>query len=323
MSRQSRRSASVHGHSHSHEVTFDADRRWLLAALGVILAFMAVEVVAGVLAHSLALLTDAGHMATDAGAIGVAVVAASVSRRPARGPYTFGFGRVDGLSGQVNGVTLLLLAIGFAVFGVRRLIDPGPVHGVVVGVVALIGVAVNVLATWLAGRADRRSLNVRGVFGHLLTDVWAFAATLAAGIVITFTGWTRADALASLLVAALMAYTGVRLVGAAGRVFLEAAPSGIDPDEVGRVLAGLEGVAEIHDLHVWQLGPGSDALTAHVLVSSSHDCHRVSARVRELLARGYGLRHVTLQTEHADAVEDAGDECTDTHGEIYASTGDM
>lgn len=311
-----------HEHAHSagaHSVTVDTDRRWLLAALGVILAFMAAEVVAGLMAHSLALITDAGHMITDAAAIGVAVIAARIARRPASGAYTYGFARVDALSGQANGITLLLLATWFAVLGIRRLLDPQPVHGGVVGVVALVGVGVNVLAVWLAGRADRRSLNVRGVMGHLLTDLYAFLATFVAGLVILWTGWDRADALASLVVAALMTWTGWVLVRAAGRVFLEAAPQGIDPVELGRSLAAVDGVAQLHDLHVWQLGNGADAVSAHVLVTPPNDCHDVSARLRQLLTSEYGIGHVTLQAEHADAPgHDAGD-CLEVHGEIHTS----
>jgi len=193
---------------HNHRPGADADRRWLLAALVVVLAFMVAEVVAGVLAHSLALITDAGHMITDAAAIGVAIVAVRIAQRPARGAYTYGFARVDALSGEANGITLVLLAIWFGVVGVSRLISPGEVHGGVVSVVAAVGVGVNLLATWLAGRADRAGLNVRGVLAHLITDVWAFVATFAAGLIIMWTGWTRADAIASLLVAALMAWTG-------------------------------------------------------------------------------------------------------------------
>ena len=308
---------------HNHRPGADADRRWLLAALVVVLAFMVAEVVAGVLAHSLALITDAGHMITDAAAIGVAIVAVRIAQRPARGAYTYGFARVDALSGQANGITLVLLAIWFGVVGVSRLISPGAVHGGVVSVVAAVGVGVNLLATWLAGRADRTGLNVRGVLAHLITDVWAFVATFAAGLIIMWTGWTRADAIASLLVAALMAWTGWALIRAAGRVFLEAAPTDIDPFELGERLAAVQGVAELHDLHVWQLGGAERAMSAHVLVNAPHDCHEVSTRLRAVLAESYGIGHVTLQADHADAADrpgghDAG-HCVDAHGEVHVA----
>lgn len=304
-------------HAHERRPSADADRRWLLAALGVVVAFMAGEVVAGLLAHSLALLADAGHMLTDAAALLLAVVASRIAQRPARGAYTYGFARVDALSGQANGITLVLLAVWFVVEGIRRLVSPADVHGGVVALVAVVGVAVNVLATWLAGRADRGSLNVRGVLAHLVTDIWAFVATLTAGLVVLWTGWLRADAVASLLVAALMAWTGWRLVHEAGRVFLEAAPAGIDPDAVGDDLARADGVDEVHDLHVWVLGSSESALSAHVLVTPDFDCHEVAARLRAQLAEGYGIGHVTLQVDHADAPGHVAEDCVDAHGVVH------
>jgi cobalt-zinc-cadmium efflux system protein len=304
-------------HAHLRADAARADRRWLLAAFAVVVVFMAVEVIAGLLAHSLALITDAGHMITDAAALLVAVIASRIAQRPAQGAYTFGFARIDALSGQANGITLLLLALWFTVEGIRRLFDPGAVHGGVVTVVALVGVGVNLLATWLATRADRSSLNVRGVLAHLITDIWAFAATFVAGLVILASGWTRADAIASFVVAALMAWTGLGLVRAAGRVFLEAAPHGVDPDVLGAELAAIDGVAEVHDLHVWQIGSGESAMSAHVLVAAPRDCHEVSSRLRALLAERYGIGHVTLQADHADAPAHDFDRCVDAHGQVH------
>jgi cobalt-zinc-cadmium efflux system protein len=296
------------------------DSAWLVAAFGVVTAFMIGELIAGLLANSLALLSDAGHMLTDAGALLLAVIASRVAERPARGAFTYGFKRVDALSGQANGITLVLLAILFVVEGVRRLIHPQAVHGPVVIAVAIVGVAVNALATWLASRADRRGLNVRGVLAHLLTDIWAFAATLAAGIVVTATGWLRADAVASLAIAALMFWTGGGLVRAANRVFLEAAPVGLNPAEVGAEMAAVEGVASVHDLHVWELGGQNSALSAHVLVDPTLDCHEVAARLRRRLAAGHGIEHVTLQVDHADdQAAHRIDGCFEAHGEVHVS----
>jgi cobalt-zinc-cadmium efflux system protein len=285
--------------------------------------------VAGLLSGSLALLSDAGHMLTDAAALGLALFAARVARRPARGAYTYGFARVDALSGQANGITLILLALWFTVEAVRRLIHPPTVAGGVVTGVALAGVAVNAAATALATRAarhDGESLNLRGVVAHLVTDLYAFAATIVAGVVILLTGWTRADPIASLAVAAVMAWTGWRLTHAAGRIFLEAAPAGVDPQRLGEDLARVSGVAELHDLHVWQLGPGQAAMSAHVLVEPADDCHDVSRRLRERLLHGYGIGHVTLQTDHADdpaydgASHDA-EHCADPHGTVHMPPG--
>jgi cobalt-zinc-cadmium efflux system protein len=310
---------NVAGHEHAHPVPRAGDRRWLLAALAVVLTFMAAEVVAGLFAQSLALVADAGHMLTDAAALLVAVIASGLADRPPRGAYTYGFARVDALSGQANGITLLLLAAWFTVEGVRRLIDPSAVRGGVVALVAVVGLAVNLMGTWLASHADRASLNVRGVLAHLITDVWAFVATLLAGLVVLWTGWSRADPIASLLVAALMAWTGVHLVQAAGRVFLEAAPQGLDPQELGAELAAVEGVAQVHDLHVWVLGSSAAAMSAHVLVQPAFDCHEIAASLRTRLAEGHGLEHVTLQVDHEEQQLHDADNCADAHGTVHLS----
>lgn len=309
-----------HGHA-SHltprSASAQTNGRWLLAAFVVIVIFMVAEVIGGLLAHSLALITDAGHMITDAAALLVAVAASKIAQRPAKGAYTYGFARVDALSGQANGITLLLLALWFVVESISRLMHPDSVHGAAVASIALLGAIVNILATWLATRADRNSLNVRGVIAHLMTDAWAFSATFVAGAVIIATGWTRADALASLVVACLMAWTGAGLVRAAGRVFLEGAPLGVDPDALGKELAAVDGVAQLHDLHIWQIGSGESAVSAHVLVAAPRDCHEVSARLRVLLAERYGIGHVTLQADHADSPSHDAQRCVDAHGQIH------
>lgn len=296
------------GHQHGHHQPSPyqadqagsgaADRRWLSAALAVIVAFLVGEVAVGLAVGSLALLTDAAHLLTDAAALAVAVGASKISQRPARGAYTYGFTRIDAVSAQANGIALLLLAAWFSVAAVRRLISPPDVPGGAVLVVALIGVAVNLLAVLLAAKANQGSLNVRGALAHLVTDLWAFVATAVAGAVILLTGWTRADALASIVVAALMVYSGVGLVRSASRVFLEAAPDGSDPDRIGRSMAGVDGVTEVHDLHVWDLGAGEPALSAHLVIDASFDCHEVARGVRQVLADSHRIEHATLQADH-------------------------
>jgi cobalt-zinc-cadmium efflux system protein len=309
------------GHSsrpHSHGGP-DADRRWLAAALAVIVAFLVTEVVVGLAVGSLALLTDAGHLLTDAGALAVAVIAAGLARRPARGAYTYGFTRIDAVSAQANGITLLLLAVWFTVAAVRRLFDPPEVPGGAVLAVALVGIGVNLVAVLLAARADQSSLNVRGALAHLVTDLWAFVATAAAGALILLTGWTRADAVASLVVAALMVRSGTGLVRSAGRVFLEAAPNGTDPARIGRSMASVAGVREVHDLHVWDLGAGEPALSAHLVIEASHDCHEVAHDVRQMLAEAHRISHATLQADHQHADRPlVTDDCArDAHGPGY------
>ena len=290
------------GHSHaghSHAVRADADRGKLTFALALIVAFMGVEVGVGVVAHSLALLSDAGHMLTDAAAIGFSLLAISLAARPARGAMTFGFRRVEILSAQANGVTLLVLAAFIAYEAIRRLFDPPVVRGWLILTVALIGVLVNLLATWTLARANRESLNVEGSFQHLLTDLYGFIGTAIAASVILATGFQRADPIVSLLIAALMTRSGFALVRASGRIFLEAAPEGLDPQAIGKALVGAPGVVEVHDLHVWEISSGFPALSAHVLVRADSDCHAARRAMEAVLHERFALDHTTLQVDHA------------------------
>ncbi len=278
-----------------------SDARALAIALALILAFMVAEVVTGILAHSLALLSDAGHMLTDAAALGLALAALRIARRPPRGAMTYGFGRVEILSAQANGITLVLLGLWIVYEAIRRLVAPPEVHGAIVLVVALAGIVVNLAATFVLAGASRESLNVEGSFQHVLTDLFAFVATAIAGGVILATGFARADALASLLVAASMLYAGTRLVLASGRIFLEAAPAELDPQQIGRALAAHPGVVEVHDLHVWEVTSGFAALSAHVVVGAGRDCHELRRALQRELTERYGLRHTTLQVDHEAA----------------------
>jgi len=290
--------AHSHGHAHSHAPAAGADRRWLGVALGLIVAFMVVEVVAGLLADSLALLSDAAHMLTDAGSIGLALVAAGLAARPPRGGFTYGLGRAEILSAQVNGASLLVLAGVIAWEAVRRLGDPPDVDGLVVLVVGVAGAGVNIAAAWALSRAERRSLNVEGARAHVLADLYGSLGAALAGLLVLTAGLERADVVVALLVAALMVRSGFSLLGQATRVLLEAAPRAIDPDAVGLALASHPGVSEVHDLHVWEVTSGFPALSAHVLVPANADCHARREELERLLAERFGLEHTTLQVEH-------------------------
>jgi cobalt-zinc-cadmium efflux system protein len=294
--------AHAHAHGpatgHSHGVAPDADSGKLALALGLIVAFMAVEVAVGVIAHSLALLSDAAHMLTDAAAIGLSLVAIRLAGRPAGGRMTFGLKRVEILSAQANGVTLLVLAAIIAIEAVRRLFDPPTVDGGLILVVALAGIVVNLAATAVLARANRRSLNVEGSFQHLLTDLFAFVSTAIAAAVILLTGFEGADAIASLLVAGLMLRSALGLLRDSGRIFLEASPKGIDPDQIGQLMASQPGVVEVHDLHVWEVTSEFPALSAHVTVESDADCHRTRLELADLIEHQFGIHHTTLQVEH-------------------------
>jgi cobalt-zinc-cadmium efflux system protein len=285
-----------HHHHHSH--THEADSRRLAIALVLITGFMCVEVVVGILANSLALLSDAAHMLTDAGALALALVAIRLARRPAAGAMTYGLGRSEILAAAINGSTLLVLGLLFVYESIRRLIDPHPVEGAAVLIVALAGVVVNLAATWILAGANRDSLNVEGAFQHILTDLAAFVATAIAGAVILLTGFERADGIAALLVAALMLHAAFNLLRESGRVFLEAAPRGLDPQQVGQRMVGLPGVTEVHDLHIWEVTSGFPSLSAHVLVGSATDCHDARRSLERILHDEFGIDHTTLQVDH-------------------------
>jgi cobalt-zinc-cadmium efflux system protein len=287
------------GHDHGAAVTAATDRRLLLGALGLILAYMLVEILIGLAAHSLALISDAGHMLTDAFSLVLALGAMRLAAKPAHGRWTFGFKRAEILSAQANGITLLVLVGIFVYEAVDRLIHPPVVDGALVTATALAGIAVNAAAALLINRANRTSLNVEGAFQHILNDAWAFLATAVAGIVVMATGFDRADAVASLVVAALMAKAGYGLVREAWKILLEAAPEGVDPAALGARLREAKDVVQVHDLHVWTITSGFPALSAHVLVAPGQDCHAVRIELEELLRHDYDIEHTTLQVEHA------------------------
>ena len=311
-----------HGHVHAHGGQPGSDGRWLAAAGVMILVFMGGEVAAGVVGHSLALLSDAAHMLTDAASIGLALVTMKVAARPADAQYTWGLRRTEILSAQANGITLVLLALWLGYAAVVRLITPHPVTGGLMLAVALAGVVVNLGAAALISRATgsshdahrpgphdhgpegerRRSLNIEGAFAHVLTDLWAFIATAVAAVALLTTGFTRADPIATLIVVGLMLHAGWGLIRASGRIFLEAAPAGLDLTELGGAMAARPCVAEVHDLHVWEITNGMPAASAHVLVARGQDCHRIRADLEQLLA-GRGITHATLQVDHVPTAE--------------------
>jgi cobalt-zinc-cadmium efflux system protein len=284
------------GHRHGARPAADRDR--LTLALTLIVSLMAVEIAAGVIAHSLALLSDAGHMLADAGAIGFSLIALHLAARPARGAMTFGLGRAEILSAQANGVTLLILAGFIAYEAVLRLFSPPHVRGGLMLAVALLGIAVNVAAAWTLAGANRDSLNVEGSFQHILTDLYAFIGTAAAAGIILATGFQRADPIVSLLIAALMIRSGASLVKASGRIFLEASPRGLEPRAIGEALVAEPNVVEVHDLHVWEVTSGVPALSAHVLVRRNSDCHAARRDMEAMLHARFGLDHTTLQVDH-------------------------
>jgi cobalt-zinc-cadmium efflux system protein len=287
-------SGHSHAHSHAHG---HAGKRALTIALVLIAGLMVGEVVFGVVAGSLALLADAGHMLTDVAALALALAAAAYAGRPARGRWTFGFRRLEILAAHVNGITLLVVGVVIVFAAIRRLISPSEVRGGIVLAVALAGMAVNLVAALVLARPSRESLNVRGAFLHVSTDLAAFAGTAVAGGVILATGWNQADPIASLIVAALIFWSSYSLLRESTRILLDVAPR--EPHEIADSMLAVPGVVQVHDLHVWTVGSGFPSVSAHVLVEPGADCHALRRELAALLEERFSLAHSTLQVEHA------------------------
>jgi cobalt-zinc-cadmium efflux system protein len=302
-----------HAHGHSHAPGAGADKRYLLIALALLAAFMLGEVTVAVISGSLALLSDAGHMLSDVGAIGGALWAIRLAARPAAGAWTFGWKRAEILSAAGNGITLLVVSGIVAVEAVTRLIHPPRVDGGPVVAVAAAGIAVNIAAAAVLARANRSSLNVQGAFRHVLTDLYGFTGTLIAGIIIVATGFTRADAIASLIVVALMLKAAWELLRDSGRILLEGAPKTTDLDQVRAHLLATDHVHDLHDLHAWTVTSDLPALSAHIVIDDScfNDGHapRLLDQLQACLAGHFDIEHSTFQLE---AAAHAGHE-TGTH----------
>ena len=278
----------VHQQGHAHGISTDADARYLTMALTLIVGFMLVEVTAAVVSGSLALLADAGHMLTDAGALGLSIWAARLSARPAVGMWTYGFKRAEILSAAVNGVTLLVVAVLVAFESIQRLVHPTTVEGGVVVGIAVLGVAVNVTAASALAKANRSNLN-------------AFIATVVAGVVIIITGFQRADAVASLVVVALMLKAAGGLLRSSGRILLEAAPDNVDLGDVLAHLLATGDVCDVHDLHAWTVSSNLPALSAHVVINDScftdGQSPRILDELQACLVGHFDVEHSTFQLE--------------------------
>lgn len=300
-----------HHHGHHHGVTAVTDRRALGGALALIVAFMCAEVVVALTARSTVLLSDAGHMLTDAAALAMSLTALGLAARPARGALTYGWKRAEILSAAINGVTLLVVSGLVAFEAIRRLVHPARVDARAVLVVALAGVAVNLAAAWLLGLADRTSLNVAGAFWHVVTDLLGFVATAAAALVVLGTGYERADPIASLVVVLVMLRTAWGLLRDSGRILLEAAPAGVDLDEVREHLVENPHVRDVHDLHVWTLTSDVPALSAHVVVDEECFAHgdlpALLDTLQGCLGGHFDVAHSTFQFEASTHAAHEGD----------------
>jgi len=288
----------VHSHDHGHGRA--GDRRILAAALALVVAFAVVEVVGGLLADSLALLADAGHMLGDAGSLGLALFAAWIAARPATAERTYGFRRAEILAALANGVALVAIAIWVFVEAADRFREPPDPLGGWMLAVGGAGLAVNAAVAWMILRGGSRSLNLRAALRHVFADLLGSVGVVAAALAVLATGWAYADPVASVAIGVLVLASSWAVLRESVGILLEASP--VDTGEVGRAMVGLPGVVEVHDLHVWTITSGFPALSAHVLVDRGADCHAKRLELERVLHDRFGLDHTTLQVEHAQGL---------------------
>ncbi len=290
----------AHGHSHEHSHSHAAGS---MRALGWTLALLAVytvaEVVGGLATGSLALLADAGHMLSDVLSLLLALGAIWLARRPATPARSFGYRRAEIIAAFLNGLLLVLVAAWVLLEAARRLSDPPEVLGGWMLAVAVGGLAVNAAALVVLARSGRESLNVEAALRHVLADALGSVGVIVASIVILTTGWELADPIVSAAIAVLILFSAWAVLRDSGHILLEGAPSGVDPGEVESVILGVPGVESVHDLHVWTITSGFDALSAHVLVGREQDCHALRRAVEQALGAAFGITHTTLQVDHA------------------------
>ena len=284
-----------HAHDHDHR---SASRRALGTVLALTVGVTAVEVVGGFLTGSLALLADAGHMLSDTFAIGLALVALTLAGRPSTPRRSFGFQRAEILAAFVNGLTLVLVSGWIAWEAVQRFRDPPEILGGWMLAVAAVGLAVNVVSAGILMRSARESLNVEAALRHVVADVLGSVGVLAAALVILLTGWTTIDPIVSLAIAVLIVASAWSVLRDSTAILMEQTPSGIDADQVARAIVEVPGVTSVHDLHVWRITSGFDALSAHVLVGRGEDCHGLRQDIERVLADRFDITHTTLQVDH-------------------------
>jgi cobalt-zinc-cadmium efflux system protein len=287
------------GHSHAHHADTADARRRLALVLVLTAAFMVAEVVGGLIAGSLALLADAGHMLSDSLSLGLALLAAWAAQRPATSQRTFGYKRAEILAALVNGIALVAISIFIFVEAGRRLGDPPDVDGGLMLGVAAAGLAVNALGATILARSSHDNLNVSAALRHVIADLLGSVGVIVAAIVVLTTGWEHADPLVSVVIGALVLASAWPILRDSGRILLEATPKGIDAGDLGRRMRAQPGIVEVHDLHVWTITSGFPALAAHVLVATDDDCHARRRELERMLERDFGITHTTLQVDHA------------------------
>ena len=292
-----------HGHSHGPGAYRGTDRRALLIAAGLTTTFMVVEAVGGLVTGSLALLADAGHMLSDSFSLFLALGAVMLAARPATSKRTFGYKRAEILAALANGVLLVVVSIWVIVEAISRLGEPVEILGGEMLAIAVLGLLINLITARVLYKAAGESLNVKAALRHVIADVAGSVGVILAAVIILATGWEAADAIVSILISVLIAASAWSVLRESVDVLLEAAPSGMDTEEIGYAMAALPVVEEVHDLHVWQITSGFPTLSAHVLVAAGADCHGARRDLEALLEERFGIEHTTLQVDHTPSTE--------------------
>ncbi len=295
------KSPGEHGHDHSHDVR-DVPSQRLKAALALTLGFLVVEAVGGYLTHSLALVSDAGHMLADSGALAIALAARVVGRRPRSALRTFGYGRAEVLAAMINALVLSAGAVAIVFEALERWRTPRAVHALPMLVIAVIGLFVNLASAWILSRGrEGHDTNTRAALAHVLSDALGSVGAIGAAALMMAFGWTRADAVISLGIAVLVALASVQLLRQAGHVLMEGVPHGMSLTELEATVRATEGVRSMHDLHAWRIADGFDAAMVHVVVEREHEAIVVSQRVAARIREKHNIAHITVQPEHPDS----------------------
>lgn len=292
--------AAFHAHKkgdaqHSH-VRESSSQKILFIALALTLGFSFVEVAAGFWANSLALISDAGHMVTDAASLLLAILAQYIAKRPPSAKHSFGFGRAEALAAFVNGLAMLLLVVWIGYEAITRFYKPDVVAGSTVTYVALVGLVVNVIVAYTLSH-DKKSVNTRAALVHVMGDMLGSIAALVAGLVIQYTGWMQIDPLLSLAVCLLLIKSTINILKESYHFLMEGVPLNIDYIQVGIDLRATPGVLAVHDLHVWEMTPGYPALIGHIEIQQMQDWPEIMERIQKMLIESHGIDHVTLQPE--------------------------
>ncbi|MEY3799334.1 MAG: hypothetical protein RLZZ406_635 [Pseudomonadota bacterium] len=287
-------------HTHSKQVS---NQNLLLIALVLTLGFAVIEGAAAYFANSLALISDAGHMVTDAAALGLALFAQIISRRPPSPKHSFGFGRAEALAAFVNSIAMLALVVWIVFEAISRFYDPHQVDGFTVTVVASIGLLMNIVVAWVLSR-DKKSVNTRAALVHVMGDLLGSIAALVAGVVIQLTGWMPIDAILSILVSLLILKSTISILRESYHFLMEGVPLHIDYLQVGKDLRGVPGVLAVHDLHVWEMTPSFPALIGHIEIADMQEWPQIMSRINIMLLDQHGIDHVTLQPEELGGLDE-------------------